>query len=63
MFGAQSRHVVVAHLGPKLDCEGDGFHGVGVAPDEEAPKQNPRQPIPLGVQVCQVAYIVGHHPA
>lgn len=39
------------NLGPKLDSKGDGFHGVGVAPDEEASKENPGQPIPLGVQV------------
>ena len=49
-------------LGPELDGKGDGLHGVGMTPDEEAPKQNPRQPIPLGVQVSQVANIIGHHP-
>ena len=51
-----------AYFGPELDGKGDGLHGVGVPPDEEPPKQNPRQPIPLGVQVSQVTDVVGHHP-
>ncbi len=52
-----------ACLGPELDGKGDGLHGVGMPPDEEAPKQDPGQPIPLGIQVSQVANVVGHHPA
>jgi len=51
-----------ACLGPEFDGKGDGLHGVGMAPDEEAPKQDPRQPIPLGIQVSQVTDVVGHHP-
>jgi len=51
-----------ACLGPELDGKGDSLHGVGMAPDEEAPKQDPRQPIPLGIQVSQVTDVVGHHP-
>ncbi len=38
-----------ACLGPEFDGKGDGLHSVGMPPDEEAPKQNPRQPIPLGI--------------
>ena len=52
-----------ACLGPEFDGKGDGLHGVGMPPDEEAPKQDPRQPIPLGIQVSQVTNVVGHHPA
>ena len=53
----------LGYLGPEFDGKGDCLHCVGVASDEEATKQNPRQPIPLGIQVCQVPNVVRHHSA
>ena len=55
---AGQRKPTGARLGPKLDGKRDGLHGIGVAPDEEATEQNPRQPIPLSIQVCQVTNVI-----
>ena len=53
----------IAHLGPEVYGEGDGLHGVWVAPDEEAAEEDTREAEALGVEVRQLPDIVRQHPA
>jgi len=53
----------VTHLGPEADGIRNGLHGVGVASDEEAPKEDALDVVANGVEVGQLAYVVGHHAA
>jgi hypothetical protein len=50
------------YLTPELYGEADGLHGVGVAPDKEAAKEDTLEVVPLGMHVRQLANVVCHHP-
>ena len=48
-------------LGEEVDAVGDGVHGDGVAPDEEAPEVDPGEAVQPGVQAGQLADVVADH--
>lgn len=51
------------HLGPESDGVREGVHGVGVASDEEATKEDALQLIAHCIQIRQLPNVVSQHAA
>lgn len=50
-----------SHLGEEVNAVGDGVHGHGVAPDEEAPEVHSVQAVELRVEAGKLPDVIADH--